>query len=69
MTSANLADVNAEPLNRCAYSLGVIENRTTLVKQVIDAKLDPRFDRPSEGSIVMVRDIIDDEWIIGSQLR
>lgn len=46
----------------------MIKNWATLVKQIINAELDPRLDGPSKRPVVMIRHVIHDEWIIGSQL-
>jgi hypothetical protein len=47
----------------------MIKDRATLVEQVINAELDPRFYGPPQRPIVMIRHVIYDEWIIRSQLK
>jgi len=47
----------------------VIKDRATLVEQIIDAELDPRFDCPPQRSIVVIRHVIYNEGIVGSQLK
>ena len=47
----------------------MIKDRTTLVEQIIDAELDPRFDGPPQRSIVVIYHVVYDERIVGSQLK
>lgn len=51
------------------HLLRVIKNRATLVEQVIDAEFDPRLYGPPEGPVVVVRHVVHEERIVGSQLK
>lgn len=51
------------------HLLSVIKYRTALVKQIIDAELDPRLDCPPQRPIVVIGHVIYDERIIGPQLK
>lgn len=46
---------------------GMAEDRTSTVEQPIASELDAGLDDPSEGTEVVVRDIGDEEGVVGVQ--
>lgn len=42
----------------------MLEDRTSLVQQVVNAEFDTTFDYPAERAIMMVDDIVHEEWIV-----
>ena len=43
------------------------EHRTPFVQQIVDAELDSSLDDPSQGPIVVVYDVVDEEGIVELQ--
>lgn len=47
--------------------LGVCEDRTSLVQQIVNTELDASLDDPSKRTVMMIGDVVDQERIIESQ--
>ena len=47
----------------------MVKDRSTFVKQIIDAELEPGLDSPPQRPIVVIHHVIYDEWILRSQLK
>lgn len=47
-------------------ALSVMEDRTLLVEQVVDAKLDASFHNPPQRAIVVIQNIVDQERVVWS---
>lgn len=44
--------------------LGMVKYWSSLIQEIVDAKFDPAFDHPSEGSVVVVNNEVDEEGVV-----
>jgi hypothetical protein len=42
----------------------MLEDRSALIQQVVDAELDAAFNDPAEGAVVVIGSIVYEEWIV-----